>query len=276
MTPARRADRGPREPAVRTDARRQLAWPYRTQPDASRRSCSASAICAIRSATWSAASASSATSSCSSSSSRAWCSCARPSSRSEVYTAGEDDLVAGEAKIAVFGKILGQLVDAAARWSRAPRAPPLAAAAVSRRARAAARAGDGRGVHAHARDAADRPRRSRCIRYMHRIAFEVISRSLFAATPAGADRGPRGGAARVRTTCRDVAPADVPHVAARLRSVQPVGQGGAGGRARAREVLDELRMRRSRWRSGGGHPRAAVAALRRRHGSPTTRSSTRS
>lgn len=101
----------------------------------------------------------------------------------EVYAAPEDTLVAGEAKIAVFGKILGSsstlLLDGDAHLKRRRLLLPpfrgelmqaLAPAMVDACKRTLATLPLGREVALHP--------------YLHRIAFDVIARSLFSTTPA--------------------------------------------------------------------------------------------
>ncbi|MEO6771686.1 MAG: cytochrome P450 [Kofleriaceae bacterium] len=101
----------------------------------------------------------------------------------EVYTAGEDTLVAGEAKIAVFGSILGSsstlLLDGAAHLRRRRLLLPefrgevmqqLAPAMIEACTRTLA-------TLPHDREVALHP-------YLHRIAFDVIARALFSTTPA--------------------------------------------------------------------------------------------
>ena len=101
----------------------------------------------------------------------------------EVYTAPEDTLVAGEAKIAVFGKILGSsstlLLDGDAHLKRRRLLLPqfrgelmqaLAPAMIDACKRTLATLPANRDVALHP--------------YLHRIAFDVIARSLFSATPA--------------------------------------------------------------------------------------------
>ena len=105
-----------------------------------------------------------------------------PALAKQVYTSSEDDLVAGEAKIAVFGKILGHsstlLLDGAEHLKRRrlllPRfrgelAQKLAPAMTEACTTTLAELPTDRTFALHA--------------FMHRIAFQVISRSLFAATP---------------------------------------------------------------------------------------------
>ena len=104
-----------------------------------------------------------------------------PALAKQVYTASEDDLVAGEAKVAVFGKILGSsstlLLDGAAHLERRrlllPRfrgelAQQLAPAMTEACTTTLAELPTDRTFALHG--------------HMHRIAFQVISRSLFAAT----------------------------------------------------------------------------------------------
>src|SRR5258706_7806019 len=105
-----------------------------------------------------------------------------PELAKEVFTAGEDALVAGEAKIAVFGKVLGQsstlLLDGPAHVKRRrlmlPRfrgelmhtlAPVMVAAAQ------------------RTLDAMPIDRTFALHPFVHRIAFEVISQPLFSPTP---------------------------------------------------------------------------------------------
>jgi len=101
----------------------------------------------------------------------------------EVYTAPEDTLVAGEAKIAVFGKILGSsstlLLDGDAHLKRRRLLLPqfrgelmqaLAPAMIDACKRTLATLPANRDVALHP--------------YLHRIAFDVIARALFSTTPA--------------------------------------------------------------------------------------------
>jgi cytochrome P450 family 110 len=167
-----------------------------------------------------------------------------PALAKQVYTASEDDLVAGEAKIKVFGKILGRsstlLLDGAAHLERRrlllPRfrgelAQQLAPAMAEACASTLAELPTDRTFALHG--------------YMHRIAFQVISRSLFAAT------------APARIAKLEAALRDFAHDAVTSRLLMfPAFQRDFGsfspwGRvvrvvARARrEVLAEIHMRRT-------------------------------
>jgi cytochrome P450 family 110 len=162
----------------------------------------------------------------------------------QVYTASEDDLVAGEAKIKVFGKILGRsstlLLDGAKHLERRrlllPRfrgelAQQLAPAMAEACASTLAELPTDRTFALHG--------------YMHRIAFQVISRSLFAVT------------APARIAKLEAALRDFAHDAVTSRLLMfPAFQRDFGsfspwGRvvrvvARARrEVLAEIHMRRT-------------------------------
>jgi cytochrome P450 len=100
----------------------------------------------------------------------------------EVYTAPEDTLVAGEAKIAVFGKILGRsstlLLDGDAHLKRRRLLlPPFRGELMQALAPAM--------IDACKRTLATLPadRDTALHPFMHRIAFDVIARSLFSTTP---------------------------------------------------------------------------------------------
>ncbi|HET9992514.1 MAG TPA: cytochrome P450 [Kofleriaceae bacterium] len=107
---------------------------------------------------------------------------ASPELAREVYTADETKLVAGEAKIAVFGKILGSsstlLLDGEAHLERRRLLlPPFRGELVQRLAPAM--------TEACTRTLATLPldRDVALHPYLHRIAFDVIARSLFSTTP---------------------------------------------------------------------------------------------
>jgi cytochrome P450 len=100
----------------------------------------------------------------------------------EVYTAPEDTLVAGEAKIAVFGKILGRsstlLLDGDAHLKRRRLLlPPFRGELMQALAPAM--------IDACKRTLATLPfdRDTALHPFLHRIAFDVIARSLFSTTP---------------------------------------------------------------------------------------------
>jgi cytochrome P450 len=161
----------------------------------------------------------------------------------EVYTASEDTLVAGEAKIAVFGKILGRsstlLLDGDAHLKRRRLMLPqfrgelvqaLAPAMSDACKRTLAELPVDRDVALHP--------------YMHRIAFDVIARSLFSTTP-GARRG------ALEQTMREFAERAVTSRWLMMPKLQlDLGPRSPWGRvvravARARAaVLDEVRLRR--------------------------------
>ncbi|HEY0255425.1 MAG TPA: cytochrome P450, partial [Kofleriaceae bacterium] len=106
-----------------------------------------------------------------------------PELAKEMLTQPEDNLVAGEAKIHVFGKILGDsstlLLDGPAHLKRRRLLLPRFRGELAQKLEPAMR-------EACENVLAELPRGHEFAlhSFMHRIAFQVISRSLFAATPA--------------------------------------------------------------------------------------------
>ena len=168
-----------------------------------------------------------------------------PALAKEVYTQDEANLVAGEAKIAVFGKILGQsstlLLDGAEHLKRRRLLLPRFRGELAQKLAPAM-------SEACETTLAELPtgRTSFALHgYMHRIAFQVISKSLFAATPA--PRLPVLEAA-LREFAHRAVTSRLLMFPALQKDLGPLSPWGKVVRvvARARkEVLTEIRMRRT-------------------------------
>ncbi|MEO8846982.1 MAG: cytochrome P450 [Kofleriaceae bacterium] len=167
-----------------------------------------------------------------------------PALAKQVYTASEDDLVAGEAKIAVFGKILGRsstlLLDGADHLERRRLLLPRFRGELAQQLAPAM-------AEACASTLAELPidRTFALHGYMHRIAFKVISSSLFAATASA--RIAKLEAA-LRDFAHDAVTSRLLMFPALQRDFGPYSPWGHVVRvvARARrEVLAEIHMRRT-------------------------------
>ncbi len=105
-----------------------------------------------------------------------------PELAKEVYTSGEDTLVAGEAKIKIFGKLLGQsstlLLDGPAHLKRRRLMLPRFRGEMMEGFRPVMLDACERTL-----DAMPKGGTFALHPYMHRIAFDVIGRALFSATP---------------------------------------------------------------------------------------------
>src|SRR5258706_10888359 len=108
-----------------------------------------------------------------------------------VYMAGDDTLVAGEAKVAVFGKILGEtwtlLLDGPAHLKRRRLMLPRFRGELMQTFRPVMVEAAKRTLESMPRD-----REFALHPYMHQVAFEVILRALFAETPTSRMQHLRG------------------------------------------------------------------------------------
>jgi cytochrome P450 len=167
-----------------------------------------------------------------------------PALAKQVYTASEDDLVAGEAKIKVFGRILGQsstlLLDGTEHLVRRRLLLPRFRGELAQQLAPAM-------TEACATTLAGLPtdRTFALHDYMHRIAFQVISRSLFAATAPARIANLE---AALRDFAHDAVTSRLLMFPAFQRDFGPYSPWGRVVRVVAharREVLAEIHMRRT-------------------------------